>query len=82
MVELFLNIPNATGYIAYKIFESAYDANFLGVRDGLDWVGNRIDDGIKWTGEKINDGMKWVVERIDDVGQAFSDTVSFINPFD
>ena len=81
-MELFLNIPNATGYIAYKIFESAYDANFLGVRDGLDWVGNRIDDGIKWTGEKVIEGMNWVGERMDVVGQAFSDTVSFINPFD
>ena len=83
----------ATGYMLYKGFEWAYDTNFLGLQDGLDWVGNRIDDGIKWTGEKVNDGlkwtgekvndgMKWVGERMDDVGQAFSDTVSFINPFD
>ena len=82
-----------TGYVAYKIFESAYDANFLGLRDGLDWVGNKIDDGLKWAGEKfndgrkwagekINDGLKWAGERMDEVGQAFSNTVSFINPFD
>ena len=83
----------ATGYMLYKGFEWAYDTNFLGLQDGLDWVGNRIDDGIKWTGEKVNDGIKWtgekvndgmnwVGERMDDIGQAFSDTVSFINPFD
>lgn len=83
----------ATGFVIYKGFEWAYDANFLGLRDGLNWVGNRLDDGMKWAGEKfndgrkwagekINDGLKWAGERMDDVGQAFSDTVSFINPFD
>lgn len=83
----------AVGYGISKAFDYAYDHNILGLRDGLDWVGNRIDDGLKWTGEKINDGlkwtgekindgMKWAGERMDEVGQAFSDTVSFINPFD
>ena len=72
----------AAGYGAYKLFEYGYDKNFLGMRDGLDWLGSKIDDGIKWAGEKIDDGMKWAGERMDDVGQAFSDTVSFINPFD
>ena len=30
--------------------------------------------------KKINDGLKWAGERMDEVGQAFSNTVSFINP--
>ena len=83
----------AVGYGISKGFDYAYDHNILGLRDGLDWVGNRLDDGMKWAGEKfndgkkwagekINDGLKWAGERMDDVGQAFSDTVSFINPFD
>lgn len=82
-----------TGFAVYKLFDLAYNKNFLGIRDGLNWVGNRLDDGMKWAGEKFNDGrkwagekiddgMKWAGERMDDVGQAFSDTISFINPFD
>ena len=72
----------AAGYGAYKIFEYGYDKNFLGMRDGLDWLGSKLDDGMKWAGEKFDDGMKWAGERMNDVGQAFSDTVSFLNPFD
>lgn len=56
----------AVGYGISKAFDAAYDSNFLGLRDGLDWLGSKVDDGIKWAGEKLDDGKKWAGEKIDD----------------
>ena len=52
-----------------------YDNNVLGIRDGLDWLGGKIDEGINWVGNKVNDG----VNAIGEVAGSIWDT---INPFD
>ncbi|EUJ28497.1 hypothetical protein MFLO_12156 [Listeria floridensis FSL S10-1187] len=62
-------------------FSWAYDNNFLGLQDKLDWVGGKIDDGIDWAGSKINDGVDFVSDKLDDVGEAVSGVLDFINPF-
>lgn len=36
----------AVGVAAGVAFDAAYNANFLGIRDGLDWVGSKIDKGL------------------------------------
>ncbi|HEM3622243.1 TPA: hypothetical protein U1C34_001025 [Streptococcus suis] len=36
----------AVGVVAGFAFDAAYNSNFLGIRDGLDWVGSKIDKGL------------------------------------
>jgi len=59
---------------ASKIFDAAYDNNFLGVQDGLDWLGDRIDDGI----EAVKNTAK---DAIDGIGEALGSIGKAINPF-
>ncbi|MFS9224920.1 hypothetical protein QM475_02215 [Streptococcus parasanguinis] len=72
----------AAGYGAVKLFQWGYDSNFLGMKDGIDWIGSKVDDGIDWGVNKAKESGKWLLDRASDVGQAFSDGFSFINPFD
>lgn len=32
-----------------------HDNNFLGLQDGLDWAGDRLDDGLHWAGDRIGE---------------------------
>lgn len=59
----------AVGTIVSVGFDYLYDNNVLGIQDGLDWAGNKIDDGISWAGD-----------RVKDAGQAMSNLGDAINP--
>ncbi|GGC96378.1 T7SS effector LXG polymorphic toxin [Enterococcus wangshanyuanii] len=62
-------------------FNWAYDNNFLGLQDGLDWVGNKIDAGLNWAGDKISDGLDWAGDKLNDFGDSVSGALDWINPF-
>jgi cell division protein FtsB len=70
----------AVGTVVSVGFDFAYQNNFLGLQDGLDWAGNKIDEGIDWAGEKFNDGMNYAKEKLDDVGEAISNLGDALNP--
>jgi hypothetical protein len=81
----------AVGSVSSILFDLAYQNNFLGLQDGLDWAGNKIDDGVDWAGNKIDDGLDWAgskvdegvdyaKQKLDDVGEALSDVGVAINP--
>jgi hypothetical protein len=71
----------AAGVVAGAAFNWAYDNNFLGLQDGLDWVGDKIDDGLSWAGDKIGDGWDWAGERLNDLGDSISGALDWVNPF-
>ncbi|WP_077596337.1 hypothetical protein [Oceanobacillus kimchii] len=60
----------AIGVGATIAFEFAYEANFLGLQDGLDWAGQKFDEGweivTNWAGE---------------VGQSLNNSWNLFNPF-
>ncbi|WP_086444001.1 T7SS effector LXG polymorphic toxin [Candidatus Enterococcus lemimoniae] len=62
-------------------FNWAYDNNFLGLQDKLDWAGSKIDDAVSWTGDKISDGLDWAGDKINDLGDSISGALDWINPF-
>ncbi|MBO1003921.1 hypothetical protein [Pseudogracilibacillus auburnensis] len=62
------SIVLATGLTAG--FNWAYDNNFGGMQDSLDWAGQQIDKGLDWADEQLNM-----------VGEALSSGLDFINPF-
>ncbi|MBC1936479.1 hypothetical protein HCA69_08890 [Listeria grandensis] len=72
----------AAGVLVGAGFNWAYDNNFLGLQDGLDWAGDRLDDGLHWAGDKLGEGLDLAKEKLGDVGEAISGTISSINPFD
>ncbi|MBF0787326.1 MULTISPECIES: hypothetical protein [unclassified Streptococcus] len=39
-------LAGAIGKGAGFAFDAAYNSNFLRIRDGLDWVGSKIDKGL------------------------------------
>ncbi|QKY69799.1 T7SS effector LXG polymorphic toxin [Lentibacillus sp. CBA3610] len=50
-------------------FNWAYDNNFLGIQDGVDWAGQQLDKagqqiskGWDWATEKVSDGLDWAGE--------------------
>ena len=67
-------------------FEAAYNNNFLGLRVGLDAVGDWLDDAGKSIGAAISKGVEdaksWTKDFIDDVGKAFLGSLNALNPFD
>lgn len=72
----------AAGVLVGAGFNWAYDNNFLGLQDGLDWAGDKVDDGLNWAGDKIGEGVDFAKEKIGDIGEAISGKFSSINPFD
>ncbi|MBC2297875.1 hypothetical protein HCX57_00395 [Listeria welshimeri] len=48
----------AVGFVAVQGFEYLYDNNILGIKDGLDWTGDKIDQGLNWAGDKIGEGVE------------------------
>jgi len=40
-----------------------------------------MKDGMHWLGDRIDDGLNWVWDGITNVGQALSDFGEMINPF-
>jgi hypothetical protein len=74
-------VGTAVGVGAASVFNYAYDHNFLGLQDGLDWTGQQIDKGWNWTGEKISDGWNWAGDQLDNVGEALGSGLDAINPF-
>ncbi|WP_157065210.1 hypothetical protein [Amphibacillus sediminis] len=57
------------GLLATWGFNLAYNYNFLGVQDGLDYVGQKLDDV-----------GNWVVDSVEGAGQAISKGIDAINP--
>ncbi|MBC2006506.1 hypothetical protein IA868_01530 [Listeria welshimeri] len=72
----------AAGVLVGAGFNWAYDNNFLGLQDGLDWAGDRLDDGLHWAGDRIGERVDLAKEKLEDMGEAISGTFSSINPFD
>ena len=76
----------AAGYAATKIFETAYDNNFLGLQDNLDAVGNWLDNTGESIGEAVYKGAKsaknWAKGTADNIGDAISGSISTLNLFD
>ncbi|MDR1568446.1 MAG: LXG domain-containing protein [Streptococcaceae bacterium] len=62
------------GVAAGALFNLAYDNNFLGMQDGLDFLGSKVDDGMKWPSKEAD-------KKIKEVRQAIEGTVNAINPF-
>ena len=60
----------ALGIVATTFFNLAYENNWLGLQDGLDWVGEKID--------KAWDGTKDIASNI---GEAIKSGLNAINPF-
>lgn len=58
-------------------FNWAYDNNFLGIQDGLDWTGQKLD----WAGEQVSNGYNWVEDQVNKIGDTLSSGLDFINPF-
>jgi hypothetical protein len=55
---------------ATNLFNLAYENNFLGVQDGLDWAGQQIDKGLDWASDQLSNA-----------GEAINSGLDFINPF-
>lgn len=76
----------AAGYATTKIFETAYDNNFLGLQDGLDAAGDWLDNTGKSVGKAVSKGIdsakNWAKDTADSVGDAISGGISALNPFD
>ena len=76
----------AAGYIVNLAFETAYNNNFLGLRDGVDAVGDWLDDASTKVGKSFVKGVEgaknWVNDVTDSVGDAISGGLSALNPFD
>ncbi|GAB3799600.1 T7SS effector LXG polymorphic toxin [Virgibacillus kimchii] len=71
----------AVGSLVTWGFNWAYDSNFLGIQDGLDWAGQQLDKAGEqvnkawnWADEKVNDGLNWV-------GETVKGGLDFINPW-
>src|SRR5690625_1459592 len=60
----------AVGTAGTCTFNFAYDNNYGGIQDGVDWAGQQIDKGMDWTNEQL-----------DKAGEAISNGLEFINPF-
>lgn len=71
----------AGGVITTMGFEYLYEKNFLGIQDGLDWVGEKLD----WVGAQLNNGIEafnsWVNDAANAVGEAISGALDWLNPF-
>ncbi|WP_088816363.1 MULTISPECIES: T7SS effector LXG polymorphic toxin [Listeria] len=50
----------AVGFVAVKGFDYLYDNNILGIKDGLDWTGEKIDQGLDWAGDKLGECVEGV----------------------
>ncbi|WP_026909129.1 ribonuclease YeeF family protein [Paucisalibacillus globulus] len=59
----------ATGLFVTSLFNVAYENNWLGIQDGLDWIGGKIDS--TWETTK---------EIATNVGEAIKDGLNAINP--
>lgn len=46
-------------------FNAAYNNNILGLQDGLDWTGEKIDEGFDWAVDRYNDSRDWVDDKVD-----------------
>ena len=55
----------AVGSASAIVFDLAYQNNFLGLQDGLDWAGNKVDDGLDWAGNKVGEGLDWAGDKVD-----------------
>lgn len=56
------------------LFEIVYNKNFLGIQDGLDWLGSKIDGIFDWTWNGLSDLASDIGEGIQSLGET-------INPF-
>ncbi|MGV3094248.1 hypothetical protein [Streptococcus pluranimalium] len=71
---------------ASRLFDLAYENNFLGLQDGLDTAGELLDEAGRSVGQALSKGIEdtknWASDMSDSIGNAFSDGWSTINPFD
>lgn len=70
----------AVGTAAGIAFDYAYQSNFLGLQDGLDWTGDRVDEGIDWARDRINDGVEMAKDAAENVGEAIGNVGTALNP--
>ncbi|MFP7476925.1 ribonuclease YeeF family protein [Terribacillus saccharophilus] len=70
----------AVGALAGHFFNWAYDENFLGLQDGLNYVGNKIDEGVDYVGDKLNDFGTSVSNTVNKTGEAIKSGIESLNP--
>ncbi|MFV8213876.1 hypothetical protein ACMZ6Y_07740, partial [Streptococcus pluranimalium] len=67
----------AAGWTVSRLFDLAYENNFLGLQDGLDTAGEWLDDAGKSVGQALSKGIEdtknWASDMSDSIGNAVSD---------
>ncbi|MFJ6413340.1 hypothetical protein CHI12_06520 [Terribacillus saccharophilus] len=61
-------------------FNYFYDNNILGLQDGLDYVGGKIDQAWESTKDAAGDAIDSIAETTKDIGEAISSGFDAINP--
>lgn len=69
----------AVGFVAVQGFEYLYDNNVLGIKDGLDWTGDKIDQGLNWAGDKIGQGLDFAGDKIGEGVEAIGNALNPMN---
>ena len=53
------------------LYSLAYEANFLGLQDGVQWLGEQADNLLAWIEETnplgIQDGINWIGDHVDNI---------------
>ena len=70
----------AVGTGLVTAFNFAYDNNFLGLQDGLDYVGQQLDKAGEAVADFASSTVDSVKESAKDVGEAISSGIDSINP--
>lgn len=75
----------AAGTVVTGLFNLAYDNNFLGLKDDLDYVGKKIDDGLDYVGKRATEFKGNVKKTVSNIvhhpGEAIKRGLDAINPF-
>jgi hypothetical protein len=70
----------AVGTVLSSVFNYAYDNNFLGIQDKLDYAGQQLDKAGERIKDVAADTVNTVKESAKDVGEAIEGGVKAINP--
>nr|WP_289038427.1 T7SS effector LXG polymorphic toxin [uncultured Allobacillus sp.] len=71
----------AVGTVATMGFNWAYDANFLGLQDGLDWAGQKLDQAGDFVADTWTSAQEKVDEGLEFIGESLKSGLDSLNPF-
>ncbi|MBR7553943.1 hypothetical protein ACFFJI_04030 [Allobacillus sp. GCM10007491] len=69
------------GTVATMGFNWAYDANFLGLQDGLDWAGQQLDQAGDFVADTWTSAQEKVDEGLEFIGESLKSDLDSLNPF-